>query len=354
MEIPVLRNPFRSAINPFVREADTQVIQWVQHHGLATDAQWAEGYRASRFTWFAARCFPDADLPQLSLAAAFNVWLFLLDDSCDEVPTGQKYEYVRSLATDLSLVLAGYPVPAAATTAAMAGPTVAAAAGPIAAPMGSTLATALEDLWARLRQISTPDWQEHFVRGMYRYLDACKLEAQWLDMEAWPSLAAYTRYRPYLGAVHLEPALAEVLCGHHLNPVQRKDPRIEILTLLCCNVVCWSNDLFSLDKEWANGDRCNLALVLAHEREYDLEDAIREAAALHDHDVARFAALAEEVLAGAAAGAAAGLNTGPLATTPALVHYVHALQHIVAANMDWSIHDTRRYRFTFGEARSTA
>jgi hypothetical protein len=316
MVIPVLHTPFRSAINPYVHEADEQVIHWVRDLGLATGTQWVEGYRASKFTWFAARCFPDADLPQLALAAAFNVWLFLFDDSCDDVPKGQKYDYVRAASADLCLALAGY------------------------LDADAPLAIGLSDLWGRLKQLSSPGWQGYFTRGMYRYLDACKLEAQWLDTDAWPGLAAYTRYRPYLGAVHLEPALAEVLCGHQLHPAQRQDPRIETLTLLCCRVVCWSNDLFSLDKEWANGDRCNLAIVLAHERQYDLADAVRDAAAIHDEDVRRFASLAGEVLSET--------------TSPTLAHYIRSLQHIVAANMDWSIYDTRRYRFTFEEARFTA
>ena len=316
MRIPYLQSPFHSALNPYVREADERVIHWVRDLELATAENWADGYRRAKFTWFAARCFPDADLPQLTLAAAFNVWLFLLDDSCDPIPPGQKYEYVRRVSTELSLVLAGY------------------------SPSDNPLAKALADLWARLRALAPADWQEYFLQGMLRYLDACKLEAQWLDMETWPSLTSYIRYRPYLGAVHLEPALSEVLCGHTLTPADRRDPRVERLTLLCCNIVCWSNDLFSLEKEWRNGDKCNLALVLAHERQYGLQDAIREAASLHDEDVRHFARLARET------------GAGPL--TPALAHYVRSLQYIVAANMEWSIHDTARYRFTFENPQAPA
>lgn len=325
LRIPVLQAPFRSALNPYVREADERVIDWVRDMGLSPSEHWLEGYRQAKFTWFAARCFPDADLPQLILASAFNVWLFLLDDSCDEVPPGQKRAYIQALDAELSLVLAGYP----------------------SSP--KPLVRALAHLWTRLKGLGSADWQEHFTRGIQRYLDACKFEAQWLDLDAWPSLPAYLRTRPYLGAVHLEPALSEILCGHLLTPAYRKDSRVETLTLLCCNIVCWSNDLFSLEKERARGDKGNLALVLAHERKYGLGEAVREAAAIHDEDVRHFVGLAREL--GAAPGAVPARNTlPPLLLTPALIHYIRSLQNIVAANMEWSICDTRRYRFAFEEA----
>jgi hypothetical protein len=302
IRIPSLSAPFRSVLNPYVREADERVARWVGDRGFLSP----ETYRQSRFTWFAARCFPDADLPQLSLAAAFNVWLFWLDDSCDAVPVGQKYEYLRALSTEIVLALAGRGA------------------------SGEPLVDALAGLWQELKALGSRDWESHFLQAMLRYLDACKLEAQWLDQDTWPTVAAYTSYRPYLGAVHLEPALSEILCGHILQPRQRNDPRISALRLLCCNIVCWSNDLFSLDKEMSRGDKGNLALVLAHERGFSLEEAVRAAAALHEEDVRCFAALARAL-------------EGDV--PPALMHYVRSLEHIVAANMEWSLYDTQRYRF---------
>ena len=303
LRIPHLATPYTSVLNPSVREADEQVIAWVRSLGLAPSPRWVDGYRRAKFTWFSARCFPEADLPQLALGAAFNVWLFLLDDSCDEIPQGQRYEYVRQLTAQLTLALAGYP------------------------PADQPLVQGLADLWERLKTLSPPAWQERFVDNMLRYLDACKLEAEWLDMDAWPTPEAYTRYRPFLGAVHLEPALAEVLCRRVLPP--RRDPRLDTLTLLCCRIVCWSNDLFSLQKEHARGDKGNLALVLQHAKKGSLKEAIREAAAIHDGDLQRFEALAGELPDN---------------------RYVTSLEHIISANMEWSIHDSRRYRFTFEDS----
>lgn len=314
IRIPTLSAPFRSVLNPYVREADERVARWVGDVGFATP----EDYRRSKFTWFAARCFPDADLPQLTLAAAFNVWLFFLDDSCDGVPLGQKYEHVRGLSSEITLALAGYA------------PRGGAGARGDGAQRDEPLVRALDDLWKDMKMLGSRDWEAHCAGALLRYLDACKLEARWLDEDAWPTVAAYTQYRPYLGAVHLEPALSEILCGYVLQPRERDHPVVAALRLLCCNIVCWSNDLFSLDKELTRGDKGNLALVLAHERGYSLAEAVREAASIHEEDVRRFVGLSRGI----------GVDM-----SPALAHYVRSLEHIIAANMEWSLHDTQRYRF---------
>lgn len=312
MVIPPLDAPFTSTVHPNVREADEQVIQWVNSFRLAPRPEWAAYYRKAKFTWFAARCFPQTALPGLVLAAEFNVWLFLLDDSCDEITPGRKYTYISRMASELTLALAGYlPSPGDAR----------------AAP----LVIALWDLWQRLKAIGGLSWQRHFIDCMTRYLDACKLEAAFLDGQIPPTLDSYTRNRPYLGAVHLEPALAQALCDLTLPVNLRSHPLTEAVTLLCCNIVCWANDLFSLEKELCNGDTHNLVLVLRHERHYSLSEAIREAAAIHNRDVTQFMELSGQ------------LTADPI-RRPVISPYIRALQNIISANMEWSLKDSNRYQ----------
>lgn len=193
----------------------------------------------------------------------------------------------------------------------------------------------LADIWQRLRAIGSPQWQFRFTKSMIRYLDACKLEATLLDLRQWPSSDLYIKHRPYLGAVHLEPDLAEVVEQIDLPEYVREHPDLEMLTLLCCNIVCWSNDLFSLEKELQNGDNHNLALILQHERDQSLQAAIREAAAIHDRDMRRFVELSRQ------------LPPFEKEIAEPVQHYIQSLQSIISANMEWSIHDSKRYRFAF-------
>ena len=309
MLLPPLHAPFSSTLNPYVHEADEAVIRWVDSFRLAPQRDWAVYYRKAKFTWFAARCFPGASLSDLVLAAEFNVWLFLLDDSCDEVPPGRKYAYIRKMSSELTLALSGY-APAFGRPA--------------------PLVSALGDLWKRLKALGNRSWQDHFVDCMILYLDACKLEATFLDLQLHPTVDTYTRNRPYLGAVHLEPALAQVLCAIDLKERWATEPLLEAITLLCCNIVCWSNDLFSLEKELRNGDTHNLVLVLQHERGYSLQEALREAADIHNRDVQQFIELSGQVQNDPFCGKA----------VPA---YIRALENIISANMEWSLKDSKRY-----------
>jgi hypothetical protein len=316
MALPPLHAPFPSLINPCVGEADEQVIQWVRTFHLAPRPEWAVYYRKAKFTWFAARCFPQASLPCLVLAAEFNVWLFLLDDSCDDIAVGRKYDYIRKMASGLILALSGYPP----VREALAAPGV----------QSAPLVRAFENLWQRLKSDSTRPWQEHFTDCMVRYLDAYKLEAALLDAKLFPTVDLYIRNRPYRGAVHLAPALAEVLCGIPLPPGLRSHHLVEAVTLLCCNIVCWSNDLFSLEKGLPGGDTHNLVLVLQHERGCSLSEAIAEAAGIHNRDVVQFQELSGQ------------LEADPCRKVIA-VPYIRALQNIVSANMDWRLKDSKRY-----------
>jgi hypothetical protein len=304
MVLPPLYAPFPSVVNPHVLEADEQVIQWVK--AFQPRPEWAAYYRKAKFTWFTARCFPDVSLSRLVLAAEFNVWLFLLDDSCDEITPGHKYVYIRPIAAELILALSGYE------------------------GGRNPLVIAFADLWRRLKALGSLPWQGHFADCMIRYLDACKLEATFLDQNLHPTVDTYTRNRPYLGAVHLEPALARVLCDIRLPGNLGAHPLEEAVTLLCCNIVCWSNDLFSLEKELCDGDTHNLVLVLRHERGYSLPEAIRETAAIHNRDVRQFREFSDQLKA----------DPHKKAT---ITPYIRALQNIISANMEWSLKDSKRY-----------
>jgi Terpene synthase family 2, C-terminal metal binding len=54
------------------------------------------------------------------------------------------------------------------------------------------------------------------------------------------------------------------------------------------NVVCWTNDLMTLEKEFAHGDEQNFVLVLGHALGIPLEDSIDEVAARAGREVELF------------------------------------------------------------------
>jgi Trk K+ transport system NAD-binding subunit len=89
-------------------------------------------------------------------------------------------------------------------------------------------------------------------------------------------------------------------------------------------VVCWANDLYSLNKEVQENDVHNLVLSLQAAHGLGLEEALARAAAMHDAQVERFLRARERVLA----------LEGP--ERSALLEIADALQARMAGNSSWS------------------
>ena len=60
------------------------------------------------------------------------------------------------------------------------------------------------------------------------------------------------------------------------------------LTRLANELVCWSNDLVSLDKELQQGDVHNLVQVLQHEHGLSLQGAVEQATQQHDETLVAY------------------------------------------------------------------
>jgi 5-epi-alpha-selinene synthase len=97
------------------------------------------------------------------------------------------------------------------------------------------------------------------------------------------------------------------------------------------NVVCWSNDIISLDKEMKRGDVHNLVLALRCEHQLVLQEAIDHAGELHDAEVRAFIDLEPR------------LPSFGAAVDAELARYVVILRSWMRGNLDWS-HASGRYR----------
>ncbi|WP_143306098.1 terpene synthase family protein [Chitinophaga vietnamensis] len=311
IQIPRIKYPFPSRLNLHVSAAQQHITAWVQEYGLITDERALARFERGRFAWLAARAFPDAALDELCLIADFNTWLFILDDQCDEAPTGKQAAYLRSIMAGLMDILHQNKI----VTLANGGP----------------LPAALSSIWERMRAISTPAWRLRFIRSMQDYFDSCLWEADNREARIIPSVADYVRMRPYTGALFADVEAIDIIEKIYLPDSLLQHALLKRLMLACNNIVCWANDIFSCQKESAQGDVHNLVLVLQHEQQLSLQDALFEAARMHNEEVAIFAAL-EKLL--------------PLTNTELdyeMLRYVSVLRSWITGNYDWSVLDTGRY-----------
>ncbi len=254
--IPAIYCSFPPAINPEADAVQAQVTAWAKHFQLIQSPQALERFTASKFGYLTARAFPRAPFTPLTIVADWNVWLFLLDDHSDESGFGRDPARMQAVLGGLLGILYDE------SPAAHEGP----------------LASALRDLWDRLRAHSTPVWQARFIRTVEDYFTSCVAEATNRAAERIPSVEDYIALRRQTGALLTNIDMIDLTERIGLPEEIRTGPIVTELTAQANDIVCWTNDIVSLRKEMARGDVHNLVLVLRHEHGDSLQDAVNVAA----------------------------------------------------------------------------
>lgn len=295
IEIPPLYCPFASRISPHAEALEVANLAWLARHQLV-----GPGASRARFGRLAARAYPDASLAMLEIAAAWATWLFLRDDQCDEGGIASQPGAMRALADHQIDVLAGQRPHRD----------------------DDRLTAALADLRARMLEGGGGRWMARFLANVQDYFDASIWEAENRARRRVPDVATYIRLRDLTGAVKTCFDIFELIEGA-LAIDARHDARLVHLMVLANRAICWSNDLFSIHKELAHGDVHNLVIVLQHEADLSLRDAIARAVRMHDDAIRSFEQHERDV-------------------PPEMQPFVAALKGWVRANVDWSI-ETGRY-----------
>lgn len=305
---PTLFCPFPAAINPHADAVQDHTTAWARRLGLVRDEQALTRFRAARFGRLAARAYPNAALPELEIVSDWNVWLFMLDDQCDEGGIGKTPGALARLFASLMAVLRTPP----------------------GAQPSSPLAAGLHDLWSRMAPRSTADWQARFIQDADDYFQACLWEATNRQDGRVPSVADYIAWRPLTGGLITDVDLID-LTEHIVLPAPvRQHTILRRMTEMANNVVCWSNDIISLEKERQRGDVHNLVIAVRHEQDCGWQEAVDRVAALHDEQVRGFLAL-ERLVPRWEPEVDAGVRT-----------YLGVLRSWMRGNLDWA-YETGRY-----------
>jgi hypothetical protein len=303
-------------MNPEAEAAQDHTLAWARKHALVRDeAAYDERLRRSRFGFLAAHAYPGATLPRLSIASDWNTWLFVMDDEFDESGIGRRPKRLGILHHRFSGLLTGDGIPR-----------LRGRPGRIDVP----LSHALCDLRDRMRVLMPRAWMTRFVQSAVEYFESCEWEAENREQGVWPDAATYIRMRPYTGGLYTDIELIELTKRIDLPIVVRNHPTLERLALLTNNVVCWSNDIFSLQKERAHRDMHNLALIPTPPR--------------GDHRAGRRGSgCAAHQRTGAAIYRAGGPSAAVRFEHGAVRRFVAVLRAWMRGNLDWSC-ETGRYR----------
>ena len=346
LAVPELLCPFPPRINPLADVAGRETLRWAASFGLIepTNGSSARALGAAAAGRLAGRLRPDAPLEELSVVSDLYAWMFLEDDRRDETAEGFS---PHGLSEGDARFLAILEASAARTRRPPAQPQ---------RPGDGPAEEALLDLARRLfGRAPSAGWRRRFVRAFSAYLAATAWEAQNRARGETPDEASYRRMRPLTAGLGIDDELLHWGESTRQPLEALSDPDVRRLLASSALVVCWANDLYSLPKELARGERHNLVVVLARARGVPIDEAFARAARAHDEEVASFLALKGRVLG---PRASAGVRPAPVPTSPLpepaaapevpgpdrrLSGFVSALESRMRGNLDWS-REAARYQ----------
>jgi 5-epi-alpha-selinene synthase len=307
---PAFYCPFPPEIHPQVEQVHEHTFDWARGHRLLQRERAIRRFHTSRFAWLAARVHAHAPFEELALTNDFFTWLFLLDDQFDDSSAGRQPERMQVVVDRLLAIL---DIESDAHIQPLRGP----------------VADALVDLWERARPLTTPSWRLRFARHLRDYLRAYLWETGNRARGETPEIAMYIQMRQDAGAMHL--ALDYIDLAEHveLPPEIYEGTLMQALLLAINNIVCWQNDIVSVEKEMAHGDFSNLVLVLRKAYGYSLQGAVERANELITAEIRLFEHLC--------------LCTGDLLPgySQEIEQYLASMRAWIRGNLDWSLESLR-------------
>lgn len=267
--LPKLFSPFPSRINAHADVAHEGTVDWLRGFGTFKDETDYRKFRATRIGRLAARFHPDASPETLQLVSDWYGWMFIRDDQRDESDLGERPDLL------------------AATNAAF----IEILEGSKPASEDVPLAHALWDLRRRVLAeapaAGASAWVAQLVVSIGEHFESTEWEATNRSRGVTPDMESYIRMRPVTGGLNVDTQFIEIAEHAHLPLEVRYHPLLQTLTRTSNNAVCWANDLFSLQKEM-DRDVHNLVLVLQHENDLPLQEAVDQAVEMHNAEVRTF------------------------------------------------------------------
>jgi hypothetical protein len=266
---PALLLPFtgaRGGPEAFVRHRARVVRERLEAAGLGRFAQGDDV-----MVDLICRTSTQAESGDIGPVAEWLLWLFPLDDLCEEVfASGRAEDLVPADGTDLARHLMATAFPSV-----------------VAAGMSEFC----DDIAARM----SPGWNNRFFRDLDAYLlHAVRYAGTTTD--DLPALDEFLSLRREEGAAKPTVDLVEVAAGADLREEFRSSATWRHLVDACADVLTWTNDIYSYEKERHAGSRFNLVDVLVRHEHLPEHHALARAVDMTNEKAREFAAGAAELV----------------------------------------------------------
>lgn len=308
VQLPHLYCPFPPALSDHTEQVQVHLNRWMHQRYLKSETA-LKRFQAGKFAWTTGRAHPYAAFDDLLMVATWMSWLFMLDDWCDEAELGRQPAQLRALHTELLDHMRHPRQPC---------------------PDGHPVINGLDEIWSWMCAHASAGWPARFIETFAAYANGCYWEALNRAQQRIPTLGEYLVMRRQTSALYIFFDLIEVADYVNLPAEALNHPIVSELKCMANDGVAWFNDIVSLEKEIRSGDVHNLVLILQHEHQLDLQDAIDRAGALFNERMAAYIDLEAHV------------PSFGEAVDAELARYLAGLRYWVRGNIDWS-YETGRY-----------
>jgi hypothetical protein len=309
LNIPLFQLPWPGACASNASQIEEQMIAWAEKYDLLINKSLRERVARTKYGWLAARCYPNAGLELLQTIADYFIWFFLADDLfVDRVDT-----FTTDTLTNLTAMINVLDFDRAGSK-----------------PVYGELAWL--DVCQRLRKLMPLQNFERFANGMRLWATAAGLQILNHLQAKSIGIAEYETIRRHTSGMNPCLALADVA---NMGPTESNefyDPEFQSLCCRANNIVCWSNDIQSLEVEILQPGQFRNMVVIYASQGLTLQEAVDCTATRVNNEISQFMQVADNVFPRASV-AGQGLIDG-------FKFWIHGYQ-------DWVIQDTKRYSAQF-------
>lgn len=256
--IPDIYCPFPSLTNPNIEQAKKHSLEWAKDFRLIQRDAAQQHFLIAGVAHFGCSVHPKAALEELCFCCDWYCLITLFDDHFDDTERGKEPELLRLIHDHLLAVLQNPPK---------------------AIPQGLA-AEAFSDIQQRAARLAPPTWQKHFVQHHADFFAGQLQDAENRAAQHIPDIQACisNRLRTY-GTLIVFDAIQ--LVRHFELPAEiYASPPFQAVLQAAGNVMGWTNDVFSVERELKFGEVNNLVGVVQHVQGGSLQDTVNHVCAL--------------------------------------------------------------------------
>lgn len=310
--IPDIYCPFPSQISPYLEQVRRYTLEWVQSFNLVQKETALQYYLAADFSGFSCRVYPMASLEELFFINDWVSWIALFDDWFDDSRLGTQPAYMYQIHQHLLTILqedSSHATPQ----------------GPVA--------EALADIWRRADKLGSSTWKRRLAQHHADYFAACRWDAENRAHKSIPAIDAYIDNRRNSVANTISFDMFD-LAQHIEFPAEIYGSQLfQAILRAANNIVGWINDVYSLKKELAHGEICNLVIVVQYAHHCSLQEAVNQVCTMIETETRRFQEMVQH------------FPTYSAEWDAEIRRYLFDLGKWIRGPLDW-YHETSRYEYT--------